>query len=348
LTAVPTRAADESSPDAAELRRSAQRLAPWVHRTPVLTSQTLDARCGGRVFLKCENLQRAGAFKFRGAVNALAQLGDWGRAAGVVTHSSGNHAQAVALAGRLLGVPVCVVMPHTALAVKRAAAAGYGARIVSCGPTQQAREEAVATLADAHGYLPVHPYDDWRVIAGQATAAAELLEETGSLDLLLCPVGGGGLLAGAALAVQAAGARTRLVGVEPAAADDAQRSLRAGRIVPAGDPDTVADGLRTSLGVRPFAVIRRSVDALLTVAEGEILDALRFAWERLKLVIEPSAAVALAALLGGHTRATGRRVGMILTGGNVDLERLLPLLAGRRSAPTDPRDSGPLVNSSER
>ncbi len=311
-----------------EIRRAAERLAPWAHRTPVLTSRTLDAACGGSVFLKCENFQRVGAFKFRGAMNALLQLDDTGRAAGVVTHSSGNHAQALALAGQLLGIKVCVVMPRTAPAIKRAATEGYGARVVPCEPTLAAREAAVADEIARHGLTPVHPYDDWRVIAGQGTAAWELLDQAGPLDLVVCPVGGGGLLAGTALAVKGRSPTTQVVGAEPKAADDAFRSFQAGTILPAGDPRTAADGLRTSLGTRPFSVIQRHVDAIVTVTEPEILGAMRFVWERFKIVVEPSGSVPVAPVLSGGLPVRGLRVGLILTGGNVDLGPLFEALAG--------------------
>ncbi len=310
-----------------EVRRAAERLAPWVHRTPVLTSRTLDAACGGSVFLKCENFQRVGAFKFRGAMNALLQLDDTARATGVVTHSSGNHAQALALAGQLLGIKVCVVMPRTAPAIKREATEGYGARVVPCEPTLAAREAAVADEIARHGLTPVHPYDDWRVIAGQGTAAWELLDQAGPLDLVACPVGGGGLLAGTALAVKGRSPTTRVVGAEPQAADDAFRSLQAGTILPAGDPRTSADGLRTSLGTRPFSVIQRHVDAIVTATEPEILGAMRFVWERFKIVVEPSGAVPVAPVLSGVLPVRGLRVGLILTGGNVDLGPLFEALA---------------------
>lgn len=302
-----------------QIRAAAERLAPWVHRTPVATSRTLDERTGARVALKCENMQRAGAFKFRGAMNTLLQLGEADRRAGVVTHSSGNHAQALALAGRLLGIPVCVVMPRTAPPVKRAATEGYGARVVFCEPTLAAREESVAELIARHGYTLVHPFDDWCVIAGQATAALELHAEAGPFDLVLCPVGGGGLLSGTALALADLCPETQVVGAEPEAADDARRSLEAGRIVPSGDPRTIADGLRTSLSAKTFAVVRRHVRQIVTVTEVDILEAMRFVWERLKLVIEPSSAVAVAPLLTGRVDVRGKRVGVIISGGNVDL-----------------------------
>jgi threonine dehydratase len=315
--------------DADEIRRAAERLSPWVHRTPVLESRTLNERAGGTVLLKCENFQRVGAFKFRGAMNALLQLSDKERAAGVVTHSSGNHAQALALAGRLLGIPVCVVMPRTAPAIKREATEGYGARIVACEPTLAARESTVADQIERHGLTLIHPYDDWRVIAGQGTAALELLDQAGPLDLVLTPVGGGGLLAGTALAVRGTSPTTRVIGVEPQAADDARRSLELGAIQPSNDPKTIADGLRTSLGVRPFSVIRRHVEAIVTATEAEIVDALRFVWERFKIVIEPSSAVPVAPVLNGRLDMRGLRVGIILSGGNVDLDPFFQALSAR-------------------
>jgi threonine dehydratase len=291
-----------------------------------MTSRTLDAECGGSVVLKCESLQRVGAFKFRGAMNAVLQLDDAAKRAGVVTHSSGNHAQALALAGKLLGVPVCIVMPRTAPAVKRNATEGYGARIVLCEPTLASREATVAELVARHGYEVVHPFDDWRVIAGQGTAALELLEQAGPLDVVATPCGGGGLLSGTAVAVKAVSPTTRVIGVEPAAADDARRSLIEGKIVPSGDPKTIADGLRTSLGGRTFAAIRRHVDEIVTVSEEAILEAMRFVGERIKLVVEPSAAVPVAALRSGAIRAGGQRVGVILSGGNIDLGPLFAAL----------------------
>jgi threonine dehydratase len=319
----------ESSIGIEDVRAAAQRLAPWVHRTPVLTSRTLDDQCGGSVFLKCENLQRVGAFKFRGAMNALLQLEPAERARGVVTHSSGNHAQALALAGQLLGIPVRIVMPRTAPAVKRAATLGYGAEIISCEPTLADREATVARLVDECGLVLVHPFNDWRIIAGQATAAWELLEQAGPLDVVLTPCGGGGLLAGTAVAVKGMSPATGVVGVEPERADDARRSLESGTIVPSNDPRTIADGLRTSLGERTFAVIRERVDAILTVSEEEILGAMRFLWERAKLVVEPSGSVPLAPVLSNQLDVRGRRLGVILSGGNVDVE---PMFAALRDA----------------
>jgi threonine dehydratase len=312
-----------------DIREAASRLAPWVHRTPLMTSRTLDDRCGGTVFLKPENLQKIGAFKIRGAMNALLLLPEADRARGVVTHSSGNHAQALAQAGKWLGVPVCVVMPRTAPAIKKAATEGYGARVVPCEPTLAAREATVDDLIDRHGYTLVHPFDNWNVIAGQGTAAWELLDQVGSLDVVLCPVGGGGLLAGTALAVKGRSSSTRVIGAEPKQADDAQRSLLSGTIQPSNDPKTIADGLRTSLGTRPFSVIRRQVDSIVTATEPEILEAMRFVWERFKIIIEPSGAVPVAPVLNRQLKVEGLRVGIIITGGNVDLEPMFQALSAK-------------------
>jgi len=315
--------------DVEDIRRAAERLAPWAHVTPVLTSRTLDTRCGASVFLKCENFQRVGAFKFRGAMNALLQLDDSERKRGVVTHSSGNHAQAVALAGQLLGIPATVVMPRNAPSVKRAATEGYGATVVPCEPTLADREATVLRLINKHGYTLIHPFDDDRVIAGQGTAAWELLDQAGPLDMVLAPVGGGGLLAGTALAVKGRSSTTRVVGAEPAAADDAMRSLQAGTLMPSTDPKTMADGLRTSLAPRTFAIIRRHVESIQTATETEILEAMRFVWERFKIIIEPSCAVPVAPVYQGGLDVRGLRVGIIITGGNVDLGPMFDSMAAR-------------------
>lgn len=326
-TATPTRSATPVGID--EIQAAARRLAPWIHRTPVMTSRTLDAITGGSVVLKCENFQKVGAFKIRGATNALLQLSDDQRKVGVVTHSSGNHAQALAQAGRWLGVPVAVVMPSNAPPVKRAATEEYGAKVYPCEPNLAARESAVTALIAEHGYTLVHPFDNWDVIAGQATAALELIEQAGPFDIVLCPVGGGGLLAGTALAVKAISPRTQVIGAEPKAADDALRSLVSGTIEPSGDPRTVADGLRTSLGERPFSVIRTQVDAIVTATEPEILQAMRFVWERFKIIIEPSCSVPVSPVLNRQIDITGLKVGIIITGGNVDLEPMFAALAAR-------------------
>lgn len=305
------------SPNAVTL--AAERLQGIANRTPVMTSRTLDRRTGRRLYLKCENFQRVGAFKFRGAYNAISQLGAEEKAAGVVTHSSGNHAQGVALAARLLDVPATIVMPHDAPEIKRAATAGYGAEIVSCDASE--RERVSAQLVAERGYTLIHPYDDERIIAGQGTAAWELFDEVGELDLLFVPVGGGGLISGSALAAAARSPGCRVVGVEPESAADANRSWREGTICTLEEvPDTVADGLRTRfVGEHNLAVMRRYVAEMTTVSEAEIVATLRFIWQRLKLVVEPSAAVALAPLLVARYQGDGQRVGVILSGGNVDI-----------------------------
>ncbi|HYE58423.1 MAG TPA: threo-3-hydroxy-L-aspartate ammonia-lyase [Rhodothermales bacterium] len=307
-------------PTFADVQAAAARLAGVAHRTPVVTSRTVDARTGAQVFFKCENLQRAGAFKFRGAYNALAQLSHEARARGVLTFSSGNHAGALALAGRLLGVPITVVMPQTAPRVKAEATRGYGAEIVFYDPGTESREVLGARLAAERGLHVIPPYDHADIIAGQGTAALELLEETGPLDLLLVPTGGGGLLAGSALAAHAYAAECRVVGVEPEAGDDGRRSLLSGTIQTVSNPQTIADGARTpSLGVRNFAVIRARVSEIVTVDDDALLDTLRFVWQRLKLVVEPTGCLGAAALLHGQVDARGLRVGVIFSGGNADL-----------------------------
>lgn len=309
-------------PGMAAVAGAVGRLVGVVNRTPVVTSRTLNAQCGRQVFLKCENFQRVGAFKFRGAYNAISQLTPQQRSRGVVTHSSGNHAQGVALAAKLWGVPAFIVMPDDAPAVKRAATAGYGATIISCPAAE--REERSAALVREQGYTLIHPYDNEHVIAGQGTAAWELFEEVGELDLLFVPVGGGGLISGTALAAAARCPGCRVVGVEPEIAADANRSFRSGVIETLPTvPDTIADGLRTRfIGQRNLAVMRQYVADMTTVSEEAIRETLYFVWQRLKLVIEPSAAVALAPILWGTYQEAGQRVGVILSGGNVEVDGL--------------------------
>ncbi len=277
---------------------------------------------GARLFFKCENFQKVGAFKFRGATNAVFSLSDAEASKGVATHSSGNHAAALALAARLRGIPAHVVMPSTSRAIKQAAVDGYGARIVLCEPTLEARESTLETVVAATGAAVVHPYNDPRVIAGQGTAALELLADIPDLDVVMTPVGGGGLLSGTAIVVRSLAPGARVVGAEPAAADDAFRSLEQGRIVPSVDPRTIADGLLTSLGTLTFAIIREHVAGIVTVSEAAIVAAMRHVWERMKILVEPSSAVPLGALIEGKLAAAGLRVGIILSGGNVDLEHL--------------------------
>lgn len=305
-----------------DIQAAAERIRPYAHRTPVLTCASLDQRVGAQVFLKCENLQKVGAFKFRGACNAVFSLSEAEARRGVVAHSSGNHAQALALAARLRGIPAQIVMPDNAPAVKKAAVAGYGAQITFCQPTLAAREATQAKIIAASGAVEVHPYNNPRVIAGQGTAALELLSEVPDLDAVIAPVGGGGLLSGTAIAARGLSARVRVIAGEPQGADDAYRSLAAGRIIPSVEPRTIADGLLTSLGELTFPIIQEQVEAIVTVSEEAIIAAMRFVWERAKILIEPSAAVAVAVLWEGRHGLAGQRVGVILSGGNVDLERL--------------------------
>jgi len=311
-----------AAPTLADVRQAADRIRPHAHRTPILTSSSVDARVGANVFFKCENFQKVGAFKFRGACNAVLALDGAEASRGVATHSSGNHAQALALAARLRGVPAFVVMPSTSAEVKRAAVAGYGARITLCEPTLAAREETLARVMAETGATAIHPYNDSRVIAGQGTAALELLEEVPDLDVVMTPVGGGGLLSGTAVAVTSLSPATLVVAAEPSGADDAFRSLREGRIVPSVAPRTICDGLLTSLGTLTFAIIRERGVRIVTVDDGATVEAMRYLFERMKIVVEPSAAVTLGALLAGGFPVAGRRVGIILSGGNVDLARL--------------------------
>jgi threonine dehydratase len=305
-----------------DIRRAADRIAPHVHRTPVVTCSSLDRIVGAPLFLKCENLQKVGAFKARGATNAVLSLTEEQARRGVATHSSGNHAAAVARAAAIRGVTAHVVMPRTAPPVKREAVAGYGAEITECESTLDAREATLAEVVQRTGATFIHPYDDPRVIAGQGTAALELVQDVPDLDVVIAPVGGGGLLSGTCLVVDGVERSIAVFGAEPAGADDTFRSLRDGRIHPSVDPQTVCDGLLTSLSELTFSILRRHAAGILTVDDGRIVEAMRLIWTRAKLVVEPSAAVTLAVLLEHGERFRGRRVGLILSGGNVDPDRL--------------------------
>jgi threonine dehydratase len=307
---------------AATIRAAHLRIAPFVHRTPVLTSSRIDAIAGAQLFFKCENLQKVGAFKARGAFNAVLSLSEAEAAAGVVTHSSGNHAAALALAARTRGVPAHIVMPSNAPQPKKDAVAGYGAQITFCEPTLQARESTAAEIMARTGAQFVHPYDNDAVIAGQATAAVELIEDIPGLAVVMCPVGGGGLMAGTALATAWLQPAARMVAAEPAGADDAWRSFHSRVLTPQTGPKTIADGLLTSLGQRNFAIMLEHVDAVITASEEGIVEAMRLIWQSMKIIVEPSAAVPLAALLEQGSAMAGQRIGVILTGGNVDLDRL--------------------------
>ena len=312
----------ESTLSLEDIRAAHERIRRFIHRTPIVTSASIDELAGARLFFKCENFQRIGAFKARGAHNAIFSLTDAEAARGVVTHSSGNHGAAVALAARNRGIPAYVVIPRNAAEVKKASVARLGAAVTLCEPTLESREAEARRLIAETGATFVHPYDDLRVIAGQGTSALEMLEDQPALEVLICPVGGGGQLAGVAVAGKGLRPSILVAGAEPAQADDASRSFREGRIVPAGNPQTIADGLRSSLGQLSFALIRAHVDDILTVSEEAMIEAMRLVFERLKIVIEPSAAVALAVLLNDASPFRGRRIGVILSGGNVDLDRL--------------------------
>jgi threonine dehydratase len=307
-------------------------IVPRIHRTPVLRSTTLDARCGAELFFKCENLQKTGSFKIRGATNAIFSLTDEEASRGIVTHSSGNHAAAVSCAAAWRGIPAWIVMPKNAPAVKCKAVEAYGGKITFCEPKVSARNEAAARIQAETGAVMIHPYDDDRIIAGQATAAKELLEETGELDALLAPVSGGGLLSGSALSAKHMQPEIRVYGCEPAKADDAYRSIETGTLQSLDSSDTIADGLRASLAPRTFAILQKELAGIFLVSEEEIVNAMALIWERLKVVTEPSSAIALAPLLKPETiqlisrdpsRMRKLKIGIILSGGNVDL-RCLP------------------------
>ena len=306
----------------ADIRAAHARIADKIHRTPVLTSATLDALCGAQLFFKCENFQKIGAFKARGATNAVFALTEAEAANGVATHSSGNHAAALARAARLRGIPAHIVMPSNAPKTKIESVRRNGGIIVFCEPTLLAREAACAKIIAETGARLVHPFDDYAVMAGQGTATLELLEQAPDLDLIIVPVGGGGLLCGTAVAAKGARPGIRVIAAEPAGADDAARSVAAGRLIPLEQAATIADGLRTSLSARTFPLIQQQLDGIVTVSEESIVAAMRRIWEVLKIIIEPSCAVPYAAVMDEKIDVSGKRVGIILTGGNVDLDAL--------------------------
>lgn len=305
-----------------EVQQAYLQIRDKVHRTPVLSSKKVNERAGAELFFKCENFQRVGAFKFRGATHAVGQLsGDEARN-GVATHSSGNHAQAVALAAKQRGIPAYIVMPKNAPKVKVNAVRDYGAEITFCKSTQEARESTLEEVVNETGAEFIHPYNNSHIIMGQGSAAIELLEEKSDLDIVLAPIGGGGLMSGTAIATSGLSPNAEIIGAEPEVANDAYLSFTSGELHPVQSTDTVADGLRTSLSELTFACIRRHVDEIVTVSEQEIIDAMRFIWERMKIIIEPSCAVPFAALLKRKEDFKGKKVGIILSGGNVDLENL--------------------------
>ena len=310
------------APTLADILAAVDRLAGTAHRTPVLTSASLDALAGATLFFKCENFQKGGAYKFRGALNAVRQLTDEQARQGVVTHSSGNHATCLALAAQQRGIPAYIVVPRNAPLIKQRAITAYGGQLTLCEPTLAARQAEADRIQRATGAVFIHPYDDPAVIAGQATVGVEFLEQVPQLDALVAPVSGGGLLSGLSLVAHVLAPQVEVWGAEPALADDAFRSLRDGKLLTNTNPATIADGLRASLSERTFGIIRQHARGIVTVTEEQIISAMRLVWERMKLVVEPSGVVPLAAVLASPEKFRGRRVGIVLTGGNVDLDKL--------------------------
>ncbi len=309
-------------PEFQDIQEAHELIKGQVHRTPVMTSQSINEITGGKLFFKCENFQKVGAFKFRGASNAVLSLGKNQLLRGVCTHSSGNHAAALALAARMRGIPAYIVMPDNAPAIKKKAVESYGGRITYCQPTLESREQTLLEIADKTGAKEIHPYNNFQVICGQGTAAKELIEDSGNFDIILCPIGGGGLLSGTAISARALNPNGLVIAAEPEGADDAYRSFHAKMLVPSINPKTIADGLLTSVGELNFRIIQRKTDEIVTVSDRAIIRAMRMIWERMKIIVEPSAAVPLAAILENKVDVNGKRVGIILSGGNVDLENL--------------------------
>jgi threonine dehydratase len=307
-------------PTLTDIEHAYQRIQPWVNKTPVITSRTLNRMVNAQVYCKCENFQRAGAFKIRGVMNKLLQLNEKQQKQGIITHSSGNHAQAVALASSLLSIKAVIVMPKNAPKVKVEATKGYGAEIVYCENTVRSREETCQQLLEKHHYILVHPYDDEQIIAGAGTVAWELIQQTEGLDNIFCPVGGGGLVSGTSIACKGLTPSSKMIGVEPEKADDAFRSFRDGQLYPSTYPSTIADGLRTSLSKRTFSIIKKNVDEIITVGEQEIVDAMKFLWTRMKIIVEPSGAVSLAGVLKNRKVIQGKQIGIIISGGNINLD----------------------------
>ena len=309
-------------PNFADIEKAHKIIQKYAHRTPVLTSSAVNNITGGNLFFKCENFQKVGAFKFRGATNAVFSLSEEDSKKGVATHSSGNHAAALALAAQLRGIPAHIVMPENSPEIKKKAVAGYGAKITFCKPTLQAREQTLTKVVEETGATEIHPYNNFFVIAGQGTAAKELIEDELVFDLIIAPVGGGGLLSGTAISVKHLLPKCMAIAAEPAGADDAYRSFKAQKLIPSENPKTIADGLLTSLGERNFAIISEKVDDIVTVSEEKIVEAMRMIWERMKIIIEPSSAVPLGAILEGKIDVQHIKVGIILSGGNLDLGKL--------------------------
>lgn len=309
-----------------DIEQAHERIKPYVHRTPVLTSHSINDIAGCSIFFKCENFQNVGAFKARGAMNAALQLPADKRSKGIATHSSGNHAQAIARAGKILGIPAYIVMPNNAPLIKKEGVKGYGGQIFECEPNLKARESTLAEVIAKTGATEIHPFNNYHVMMGQATAAKELIEEENNLDFLIAPVGGGGLLSGTLMAAKYFSPKTKVIAGEPAGADDAYRSIQSGKIEQS-QSNTIADGLLTTLGDKTFPIIHENVTRVITVTDAEIVQAMRLIWERMKMIIEPSCAVPFAALLKEKSSFAGKKVGIILSGGNVDLEKALKLFS---------------------
>ncbi len=309
-------------PEYPDIDKAHQRIAALIHRTPVLTSTAINEITGGNLFFKCENFQKVGAFKFRGATNAVLSLSEEQTAKGVCTHSSGNHAAALALAARMRGIPAYIVMPDNAPEIKKKAVEGYGAKITFCQPTLESRKSTLAKVAAETGAVEIHPYNNVQVICGQGTAAKELIEDVGTVDIIMCPIGGGGLLSGTSISAKYLNPGAKVIAAEPEGADDAFRSFHAHKLIPSVDPKTIADGLLSSVGEINFRIIQRKTDEIVTVSERGIVRAMRMVWERMKIIIEPSSAVPLAAILENKVDVSNKKVGIILSGGNVDLEQL--------------------------
>lgn len=309
-------------PTLSEIQAAHVRIKPYIHRTPVMSSKQINNIYGAEIYFKCENFQKVGAFKFRGATNAVIQLTEEERRRGVVTHSSGNHAAALTLAAASLGVKAYIVMPENAPAVKKNAVAGYGAEITYCAPTLQSREETTATIIEKTGAVLIHPYDNHNVICGQGTAALELLEDKPGLDIIIAPIGGGGLMSGTVTAVKGISEEIAVFGAEPLNANDAWKSFVSGEIVPSVNPHTIADGLLTSLCERTFNIIRSRVDNIFTVTEESIIDSMLLIWERMKIIVEPSSATTLAVIKENQEIFTGKKIGLVISGGNVDFRKL--------------------------
>lgn len=309
-------------PALSDIQSAHRRISPFIHRTPVLTSRQLNTIAGCELYFKCENFQKVGAFKFRGATNAVLSLTAEQRKAGVVTHSSGNHAAALALAAGMNGIMAFIVMPDNAPSVKKDAVAGYGASITFCKPTLQAREETCRKIMETEGATLVHPYDNFNVICGQGTASLELLDEVNDLDVVIAPVGGGGLMSGTSTCVKEINSKTKVIGAEPINANDAWKSFTTGTLTPSVNPLTIADGLLTSLSELTFSIIRKNVDDIFTVSEESIISSMKLVWERMKIIIEPSSATVFAAVMENRQFFSGKRVGLIISGGNVDLKKL--------------------------